>query len=49
MIIKFASVRISGKIEHTQFKVDSIGWLRKILESESLRSVRTLALIKSED
>lgn len=46
MIIKFASVRFSGKIEHTEFRVNSAGWLQKILESENMRSVRTLALIK---
>lgn len=49
MLIKFASVKFSGKIEHTEFRVNSAGWLKKILESESLRSVRTLALIKLED
>lgn len=49
MLIKFASVKFSGKIEHTEFKVNSTGWLQKILEAESMRSVRTLALIKLED
>lgn len=46
MLIKFASVKFSGEIEHTEFKVNSAGWLQKILQSESMRHVRILALIK---